>query len=167
MKLKQYEKEAVKQKAELEIWKYQADILDEVKKSDKKNMKYVKNALLKDIEVLSHIESDVDMSDNESIYTGGGESDYTVSSGVSSVNDLKLSTISTNSKATTVTLDPIKREANKRQFYAEAVNFKLNLPPNHAGRDILISDLYEDCCKAGVKLEDWGTFIRSRFQLKM
>mmetsp|Transcript_6574 Transcript_6574/g.5914 ORF Transcript_6574/g.5914 Transcript_6574/m.5914 type:complete len:87 (+) Transcript_6574:2374-2634(+) len=40
--IQEYEKETIKQKAELEIWKYQADMMHEIKLQDDKNIKYVK-----------------------------------------------------------------------------------------------------------------------------
>lgn len=51
--IQEYERETIKQKAELEIWKYQADMMHKIKLQDDKNIKYVKTQYRKDMELLS------------------------------------------------------------------------------------------------------------------
>ena len=42
-------------------------------------------------------------------------------------------------------------EKKKREFYSEAVRIKLELSNGHKGRDVVISDLYEECNKLKVR----------------
>jgi hypothetical protein len=53
-------------------------------------------------------------------------------------------------------------EEAKRAFLSQAVFIKLSLPPHHMGRDILISDLYNQAMNAGVPRTQWTSFLRAR-----
>lgn len=53
-------------------------------------------------------------------------------------------------------------EELKRLFYSEAVSVKLNLPPSHPGRDVLISDLYNEAMLKKINKNEWEKFIQQR-----
>ena len=56
-----------------------------------------------------------------------------------------------------------ENEKNKIKFYSAAVNIKLGLPPNHPGKDVLISDLYEKYKTSSNPNEDWNVFLKREF----
>ena len=151
-KLKEYEAETLKQKAELEIWKHQAQMMNNIKLSDEKNIKYVKAQYRKDNELLSNIHSDIEYSDRDSSY--GGTS---VASGFYPLqNDLSIGRRSVSENA--------RSENKKIKFYSAAVNSKLSLSASHPGKDVLISDLYEECLRQNIPEEQWDKFIKIRLE---
>jgi len=145
-----YERETMKQKAELELWKYQAEMMHEIKINDDKNLKYVKAQYRKDLEILSQIQSDIDYSDGEESCAG---------TSVTSAMPFNFeSTLAYKSAA-----ENAENEKMKIKFYSTAVNLKLTLPPNHPGKDILISDLYEKLKNEKVPPEEWNNFLKKEF----
>lgn len=58
-----------------------------------------------------------------------------------------------------------ENEKTKIKFYSAAVNIKLGLPPQHPGKDILISDLYEKFKTMNIPNEDWNNFLKKEFGL--
>lgn len=54
-------------------------------------------------------------------------------------------------------------EQNKREFYSEAVSIKLGLPNSHKGREVVISELYEECQRRKIDKKGWANFIREKF----
>ncbi len=145
-----YERETLKQKAELELWKYQADMMHEIKVHDQKNLKYVKAQYKKDIEVLSQIQSDIDYSDNESSCAG---------TSVTSAAPFQFENNLANKSST----ENAENEKNKIKFYSIAVNIKLTLPTNHPGKDVLISDLFEKSREQKVIQAEWENFLKKEF----
>jgi len=55
-------------------------------------------------------------------------------------------------------------EELKRLFYSEAVSVKLNLPPRHPGRDVLISDLYNEAMHRKIVKNDWLQFLKKKLE---
>ena len=144
-----YERETLRRKAELELWQYQSEMLQDIQRNDARNMKYLRNELKRDVEVISQIQSEIESSGDRSEDTVGtteSEFPYTVSR--------------VQSKGTQA-----DREALRRYFYTEAVNIKLTLPLNHPCRDLLISDLYDQCVAQNVPKEDYVKFIRRNYNL--
>lgn len=151
-KIYEYEKETQKQKAELELWKYQAQMMNEIKLHDEKNLRFVKAQYRKDNEILSQIQSDIDYSERASSHEG-----TSVTSGAYSFQpDLVMG----RSPSETA-----KSESKKIKFYSMAVNNKLLLPSSHPGKDILISDLYDDCLSQKVPEDKWEHFIKVKLGL--
>ena len=151
-KIKSYETETVKQKAELEIWKHQAKMMNHIKLNDDKNLRYVKAEFKKDNEILSQIQSDIEYSDKESSYDGTNGT--SVTSGVLPLQTDLLGTRTASEAA--------RAENNKVKFYSTAVNIKLMLPANHSGKDVLISDLYEECLTQKLPENEWENFIKKK-----
>lgn len=141
-----YERETLKKKAELEFWQYQSQMLKDIQKLDAKNMKYLRDDLKRNVEVLSQIgseiESSVDESDDDSVGTTESET--------------PIFSVITRS-------DQLDREALRRYFYTEAVNIKISLPPNHPGQNYLISDLYDQCMRQNIPKEEYGTFLKRQY----
>lgn len=57
----------------------------------------------------------------------------------------------------------LQNEQEKREFYSEAVRIKLSLPPKHKGRELVISELYEECQRRRLAKKDWERFINEQF----
>jgi len=149
-KIREIERGTVKQKAELEVWQHQAQVMTQIKQSDDRNLKYVKKQYKKDNEVISQIHSDIEIEDKESSHGG---TTVTSGSGVSSqINLVAFKTAKENAKS----------ENNKVKFYSLAVNLKLTLPSSHKGKDVLISDLYDECLTEKVPEAGWDNFIRNK-----
>ena len=55
-------------------------------------------------------------------------------------------------------------EKRKREFYSEAVRIKLGLPNGHRGRDVVISEIYDECNKLKLEKKSWETFIRDKLK---
>ena len=55
-------------------------------------------------------------------------------------------------------------ENSKREFYAEAVRIKLSLPRNHPGRDLLISNLFDETIQKKIKRDLWKDFIQEKYK---
>ncbi len=144
------QRETLRQKAELEVWQHQAKMMNQIKQSDDKNMKYVKKQYKKDNEVLSQIHSDIEASEKESSH--GGTTETSGSGAISQVNFVAFKTAKENAQS----------ENNKVKFYSLAVNIKLTLPSTHKGKDVLISDLYDVCLAEKVPEKEWDTFIRNK-----
>jgi len=147
--LQAYERETVQQKAELEIWKYQAEMMHEVN-LDEKNIKYMKAQYTKDLEQLSDIESNIDYSNDDSSVTG---SSITSAAPLNFEGAYPVKSSSENAEA----------EKLKVKFYSTAVNLKLGLPPAHPGKDIAISDLYEKAKTQKLLEGDWVSFLKKEF----
>jgi hypothetical protein len=145
-----YERETLKQKAELELWKYQSEMMHEIKLSDEKNLKYVRAQYKNDLEVLSDIESGIDYSDDESSITG---SSVTSAAPLNFENNYHNRSSSENAES----------ERLKVKFYSTAVNLKLGLQQNHPGKDVLISDLYEKAKTQKVSEFEWTNFLKKEF----
>jgi len=148
--IRAYQRETIRQKAELEVWQHQAQVMEQIKQSDDKNMKYVKRHYKKDNEVLSQIQSDIEVSEKESSH--GGTTETSGSGAISQGNFVAFKTPKENAQS----------ENNKVKFYSLAVNIKLTLPSTHKGKDVLISDLYDVCLAEKVPEKEWDTFIRSK-----
>ena len=148
--LKAYELEATKKKAELELWQCQSEMLQTIQRNDAKNIKYIRNEVKKNLEVLSQIHSDVSSSFGQS-----DESSRTTEGETASLSKL--------SPARSLQFD---RESKRRYFYTEAVNIKLTLPPNHPGRDYLISELYEECIASNIPRDGYVSFIKEKYGIR-
>lgn len=142
-----YERETLRRKAELELWQYQTEMLQAIQRNDARNMKYLRNELKGNFEVISQIHSEIASSADQSEDTLG-----TVESEVS---------IGRNSNKGADT----DREALRRYFYTEAVNYKLTLPANHPGRNLLISELYDQCAAQNIQKEDYVKFIKQQYAM--
>lgn len=55
-------------------------------------------------------------------------------------------------------------EKRKREFYSEAVRIKLGLPNGHRGRDVVISEIYDECNRLKLEKKSWETFIRDKLK---
>ena len=143
--LQQYERETLERKAVLELWEYQSKMLQEIQRHDARNMKYLKKDLKRDVEVLSQIHSDIDSMSNPSEDTvGTTESEF-------------------NMTKSSVKGGEAEREAQRRYFYTEAVNIKLTLPANHPGKNLLISELYDQCVAENIAEENYVLFIKKQY----
>lgn len=135
-----YQRESIRRKAEEELWKYQSDILQEIQR----NTKYLRDELKGDVEVLSQIDSAIEPRAEESEYTAR----------------------TTESEALMRTRECLPEdEPLRKYFYAEAINIKLSLPKTHLGRELPISELYDQCIRLMLPKEEYVNFIKKRFNL--
>ena len=99
------------------------------------------------VKIDSDIESDEDFYvENSNIYNQSGK--Y-VKNDINSHSPVKKS---------------FENERNKREFYSEAVRIKLSLPNNHKGREIVISELYDECIAMKIERNQWENFIKTRMK---
>lgn len=96
--------------------------------------------------LLNEIESDTNFSDDED-----GQS--TVSS-IKSVRPLQVG--KTGSKRTSA------EGGNKMKFYSIAVNYRIDLPQEHPGKNISIADLYNEAMEQNMPENNWNGFLKGR-----
>jgi hypothetical protein len=67
-----------KEKANLEFWKFQADMMEEIKRNDLKNLKFVKNTKM-DHEIVSQLRSEIESDiQSQTGFTNNSEAGFQV-----------------------------------------------------------------------------------------
>jgi len=140
-------------KTPLEVLYAQTEQLNKVKFQEDEHPRYIKNQYHVDLQVLTDIRSDVDISDEDDrIYQA---------SSVSNAKPLRFER-SSGYKSNT---EAGKLHNQKMKFYSAAVNIRLDLPPGHPGREFDIGRMYNESLEKNVAENEWNSFLKSKFQI--
>ena len=103
--------------------------------------------LLSDVETFKDLENEVSSQQTDMLHWGGA----------SSINGFEYTPSENNGDIAT--------EEGKREFYAEAVRMKLQLPTNHPKKNAELPELYAEAVKRGLHKNHWVPFIKAYFGL--
>ena len=128
---------------------YQSEMLNEIQKKDAKQMKTLKADELKlNTAALSMISSVIESSVDQSEITQR----TTISEAPFFCQSQQPGPLATS-------------EDLRRYFYAEALSYKMTLPPTHQRKDLLISDLYDQCMEKKIPVDSFVEFIKFNFEM--
>ncbi|KAL4489380.1 hypothetical protein ABPG72_002676 [Tetrahymena utriculariae] len=141
--LKKLESLTQKEKEKVQYWKMQSEMMEQIKKQDINNLKYIKDN--HSYQIIKNLQSERDSETQSSAGLSSQTGDFIIT------NQLQIN-------------NPVTQNAEDRKkiFFKEALNVKFSFPQNHRSRNVDLQQLYDAATKQNVPQQQWPEFIRSR-----
>ncbi|EAS02363.2 hypothetical protein TTHERM_00624810 (macronuclear) [Tetrahymena thermophila SB210] len=141
--LKKLESLTQKEKEKVQYWKMQSEMMEQIKKQDINNLKYIKDN--HSYQIIKNLQSERDSETQSSAGLSSQTGDFVIT------NQLLIN-------------NPVTQNAEDRKkiFFKEALNVKFSFPQNHRSRNVDLQQLYDAAIKQNIPQQQWPEFIRNR-----